>query len=334
MNIIITLDYELYLNDYTGTPEMCLVKPMQELHRVCEMYNVKLTVFVDAAYLYKLFSIKNNSIKAYKDYEITVDNIKWLVDKGHDIQLHIHPQWYYSSYKDSGWELDWEHYKLSDMDKDYAFEMFKKSKELLDSIIGYKTTLFRAGGYSIQEFEYVECFKQNGIIVDSSVLPGNKVRHKTHSYDYTNVSFDVYRFEDNIAKYTARGSYWEFPICSSKKVFITKYLRKKKKWMSRTEKNWGDGGNRPICGKMAKIKTMISSFSLFKHIHGTIDYQSYFWLEDIYQFSKKYKCMTIIGHPKNFSPSTVDFIEKFIKEKQSLGDKFITITQYIKQNNS
>lgn len=44
--------------------------------------------------------------------------------------------------------------------------------------------------------------------------------------------------------------------------------------------------------------------------------------------------MTIIGHPKNFSPSTVDFIEKFIKEKQSLGDKFITITQYIKQNNS
>ena len=48
MNIIITLDYELYLNDYAGTPEMCLVKPMQELHRVYEKYNVKLTVLVDA----------------------------------------------------------------------------------------------------------------------------------------------------------------------------------------------------------------------------------------------------------------------------------------------
>jgi hypothetical protein len=331
MDIIISLDYELFLNDITGTVNNCLIKPMHEIQKICEKYKFKLTIFVDAAYLYRLSELKGNYPSLNEDFEIVKNNIRWLVDLGHDIQLHIHPQWYYSSYNGSEWILDWEHYKLSDMPREYAFEMFGKSKKILDSIIGYKTTLFRAGGYSIQDFDYIDCFKQYGIMGDSSVLPGCKVKHQTHSYDYSKFPCDVYKFSKNLNMPHSSGLFWEFPICSSKPVNIWKYRKIKKWWMAKTEKNWGDGGNMPCKSLIQKLKSVVESFSFVKQPHGTIDYQSYFWLRDAYQHSKNYDCMTIIGHPKNFSPSSLSYLEEFVRERIKEGDSIITMADYIKK---
>ena len=331
MDIIFTLDYELFLNDITGTVNNCLVKPMQEIQKICEKHNFRLTIFVDAAYLYRLTQLKSDYSSLEEDYQTTVDNIKWLVSHGHDIQLHIHPQWYYSNYDGKEWILDWDHYKLSDMPRDYAFEVFGKSKDLLDSIIGYKTTLFRAGGFSIQDFDYAACFKQYGIIGDSSVLPGSMVRHKTHSYDYRKSLRCVYKFTENIDVEQQDGAFWEFPISLSKSVNIIKYLSIKRHWMAKTEKNWGDGGNKPCTSLAAKIKALVGSFRFVKHTHGSIDYQSYFWLRDAYQNSKKHKydCLTVLGHPKNLSSSSLTYLEDFVAERLLGGDRFMTMTEYI-----
>lgn len=332
MDIIFTLDYELFLNDMTGTVDNSLLKPMKEIQSICEKYNVRFTIFVDAAYLYRLYELKVNYPSLQTDYNKTVENIKSLVKLGHDVQLHIHPQWYYSNYDGNEWVLDWDHYKLSDMPRDYAFEMFGKSKDLLDSIIGYKTSLFRAGGFSIQDFDYNNCFKQHGIIGDSSVLPGCKVRHKTHSYDYTKAIASNYRFSDNIDMAQSDGIFWEFPISTAGPVNIIKYLWRKESWMAKTEARWGDGGDKPYPSLLAKIKFRMSSFELIKYPYGSIDHQCYFWLEDVYEYSKRYGCMTAIGHPKNFSSSAFPYLEKFIADKQSKGDSFITLTDFIKRN--
>ena len=332
MNITLTLDYELFLNDITGTVENCLIKPMKELQKICDKYKINITIFVDAAYLYKLNELRYKYPKLQKDYDKIVENIQWLVKKGLDVQLHIHPQWYYSEYNGDDWVLDWNHYKLSDMPKEYAFKMFKTSKLLLDKLVGYETSLFRAGGYSIQDFDYVSCFKDNGIIGDSSVLPGSFIRHKTHSYDYRSASYGVYKFDNNINKPVETGTFWEFPICATQAIPIWKYRNIKKKWMLQTEPNWGDGGDKPIVSKIGKIKALLSSFELFKHPHGTIDYQSYFWLKESYEYTKPYGYMTIIGHPKNFSASSLFYFDAFIKECQKNGDTFVTMHQFIKQS--
>lgn len=330
MNIIITLDYELFLNDMTGTVNNCLIKPMQEIQKVCDKHNIRLTVFVDAAYLYRLTELKQDYPALEKDYNDTVNNIKWLVDLGHDIQLHIHPQWYYSNYDGKEWVLDWEHYKLSDMPRDYAFEMFGKSKELLDSIIGYKTTLFRAGGYSIQKFDYAGCFKKYGIVGDSSVLPGCKVRHKTHSYDYVKSPIGPYKFSDDINAPMRNGSFYEFPISKYKPINIVKYLFVKKKWMSKSEDKWGDGGDKVQPTLLKRIKTRLSAFSLYKYPSASIDYQSYFWLREAHLSMEEYDCMTIIGHPKNVSSSSLSYLDGFINERLLRGDCFISMNEYLK----
>ena len=329
MNLIITLDYELFLNDITGTVNNCLVKPMQEFQKICEKHDFRLTIFVDAAYLYRLAELKNDYPSLEEDYKNTVDNIKWLVNLGHDIQLHIHPQWYYSNFDGKEWVLDWDHYKLSDMPRDYAFEVVGKSKELLDSIIGYKTKLFRAGGYSIQDFDYTSCFKQFGIIGDSSVLPGCKVRHKTHSYDYKDSPIYTYRFSDNINKPQPDGPFREFPISKAKPVNIVKYLYIKRWWGVRSEKKWGDGGDKPHPTLRKKIEAILSAFSLYKYPDASIDHQSFFWLRKARQYMKKYDCMTIIGHPKNISSSSMAYLDEFAKERLLGGDRFMTMTEYI-----
>lgn len=328
MNIIVSLDYELFLNDITGTVSMCLVKPMEELQKICHNYGIKLTVFVDAAYLQRMSELKKKYKKVNDDYEQTVNNIRWLVEKGHDVQLHLHPQWYYSDHNGEEWQLDWAHYKLSDMPDEDAFAKFQESKALLDSIVGYKTTLYRAGGYSIQDFPYQKCFKINGIIGDSSVLPGSKVIHKTHSYDYRKAPQSIYRFTEDITTPKENGDYVEFPISSTSPVFILRYRKKKKIFMAVTDKNWGDGGDLPAKSLFRKLKVLISSCELFKHPHGTIDYQSYFWLNEAYQHSKQFGCMVIIGHPKNFSSSSLSYFDRFIRECQKNGDTFITMHQY------
>ena len=75
MNLIITLDYELFLNDITGTVNNCLIKPMQEIQKICEKHDFKLTIFVDAAYLYRLTELKKDYPALEEDYKNTVDNI-------------------------------------------------------------------------------------------------------------------------------------------------------------------------------------------------------------------------------------------------------------------
>lgn len=333
MDIIFTLDYELFLNDMTGTVGNSLIKPMQAVQKVCERLNFRFTIFVDAAYLYRLTELKDDYPSLEEDYKTVTDNIKWLVSLGHDIQLHIHPQWYYSNYDGKEWILDWDHYKLSDMPRDYAFEVFGKSKDLLDSIIGYKTTLFRAGGFSIQDFDYSRCFKQYGIIGDSSVLPGDKVRKKTHSYDYKKSLRRVYKFTDNIDVAQQDGTFWEFPISTAGSWNVIKYLHEKKKNGAKIKEKWGDGGDKPFPSLMAKLKAKLPSFSLFKYPFASIDGFCVFWLEDVYRYSKKYECMTVIGHPKNFSPSSFPHLEKFIIDKRSKGDRILTLTDYIKLRN-
>ena len=80
---------------------------------------------------------------------------------------------------------------------------------------------------------------------------------------------------------------------------------------------------------MAKIKSMLPAFSLFKYPFASIDGFCVFWLEDVYRYSKKHECMTVIGHPKNFSPSSFPCLEKFIIEKRSKGNNILTLTDYI-----
>ncbi len=329
MTIILTLDYELFLNDITGTVSNCLEKPMFELQKVCDKHGFHYTVFIDAAYLFMLKQLKTNNKQLEADYQRVCESINWMHSKGHDIQLHIHPQWYYSRHIDGKWVLDWNHYRLADMNREDAARCFELSKNLLDEIIGEKTLIFRAGGYSLTESDYYSMFKKNGIIADSSVLPGVREITSTHKFDYRGLPNKPFFFSEDICDPKTDGCFLELPISLAKKVLITKYLTKKKKYISIPENvNWGDGGDLPPVGLLKKVKRRMGSITVFKHPKATIDYQSFFFLRDAYNNSKASGYMTIIGHPKNFSPAALAYFDSFIGDCRAVDDRVITAMEY------
>ena len=202
MNIYLTLDYELFLGEKTGTPENCLIRPMNELCKVSDNRNFKYIIFVDASYLLRMKQLKDKYLEVDRQYKLVCDHVQYLSSQGHDIQLHFHPQWLYSTWNDetNQWMMDRCHYKLSDLPYEQAKSSLLEAKTLLDSIVGYKTIAFRAGGFCLDSFhEFKELFKNLDIKVDSSVARHMFVSSPVHSFDYRKIPDDqIYKFSNSI----------------------------------------------------------------------------------------------------------------------------------------
>ena len=327
MKILLTLDYELFLGDKTGTVDKCLVQPMKLLLQQIEGLDVKFTIFVDAAYLFRLKELSVNNPSLSADYNILKVELKDLVNMGHDIQLHIHPQWYYSSFGRNQWTLDQKHYKLTDIPKLQMDVWFKKSKDLLDEIVGYKTKAFRAGGFSAQPFKDIKpFFETNSILMDSSACPGTSYNSCHQKYDYTKCPFkSLYTFEEDIVSEQKDGRFTEVPITMYPvspffywHLVLTRLLKNKK------HVKLGDGETvRTVSGSIIERLTK-SGLSL-----STIDGLKISYLYNSLVRAKKRgnTIFCVIGHPKLATTYSIQEFGRFCRKAISMGYEFTTISK-------
>lgn len=321
MNGFITLDYELFMGKLTGTPEKCLVEPMEQLMNMVDKYNVKMNVFVDTAYLLQLRKLKDSHPQLQHDYDMVVHNIKQIDQKGHAIQLHLHPQWCYSQYDGDKWVLDVDHYKLSDMSISEQKNLINDGIELLNSLVSRKITAFRAGGYSVENFsELYDTFLEGGITADSSAMHGGYRRGKYHSYDYRKIPNKTsYNVLKDIKTESPDGKMKEYPISTIDTIgFI--YLIKKRIMAKKNNEitgsliRWGDGQSIGLPG--GRIKVLFTKLSMLFNsnpIQASMD--DCLSIEDVLKYSKRHYTgddFVIIGHPKTFSPHVINLLEHFI----------------------
>lgn len=309
MNIYLTLDYELYMGAKSGTVRNCLITPMNKLLGITRDFGVHFTVFVDAAYLYRISELKGQSVMLQNDYDAICENLRELVLAGNSVQLHIHPQWYFSTISDGEWQISQNCYKLSDIPSDQLSSLFSKSKQLLEEIAGVEITAFRAGGYSLQSLDnYVAFLSQNGITIDSSVASGQCYKSDYQWYDYSNViGGKVYNFSSDVVTEDTAGKMTEYPI-SSMRISTIKYMlyRLYLRWFKKVGNVYGDGlavpSNQSV--NLLEIKTMNCSF----------DYIMAPMLKSVLERLKKTGCQdaVFIGHPKNQSDESIEELRKFI----------------------
>lgn len=344
MNIYITLDYELFLGKKTGTPKNCLFRPMSAIMDMLDKTRTKLTVFVDGAYLYRMNELKDSYLSIQNDLNDVVANIKEISDRGHSVQYHFHPQWLYSTYdEEKGWNMDLDHYKLSDVDKDKLSAAFRIGKEIIEKVVGKKLTAFRAGGYSLCSYAYYgRLFNDNGIKIDSSVLPGKMADSKFQVYDYRKTpSKSSYTFKEDICtEVNGNDGFLEIPISSiSDKLNISiwtnyLFLKIRKKMLIKSEPIIVYGDGLPVSSETSKgvvywniiknllkrIVTVASADSLGRDIF------------DVYSKMLKQgrKELVIIGHPKSTTNVSIDNLGRFIDEKLNSGDCFCTIDTVFK----
>lgn len=289
-----------------------MLEPAERLMKLADEFNVHLVFFVDVGYLVKGEMYQDQFPELKKDLNNTKSQIKEMVSRGHDVQLHIHPHWEKSEYKEGHWIINADGaYKLDDFSDTEIRTIVVKYKEYLDELIESKTTAFRAGGWCIQPFSRLkEIFNKIGIRYDSSVIPGMKYESQHYSFDFSMApSRSHYNFSDNESVEDNNGPFTEYPISSWTysplfhwKLYILGRLFPKE------HKMLGDGNFIPQPGRKKKVLTSAS----VHHVSSDGFYASS--LQDcLLQFqSEGQEDMVIIGHPKSMTEYSFRKLRQFI----------------------
>lgn len=323
MNIYLTLDYELFLGEKTGTPENCLIRPMDELCKVADKHHFKFVIFVDATYLLRMQQMKGQFKEVDRQYDLVSNHVKSLAEKGHDIELHFHPQWLYSNWDEDAkqWKMDRDHYKLSDLSIEEAKSSLRAAKNLLDEIVGYETKAFRAGGFCLDTFnEYKETFQELRLVIDSSVARYTCVRTPVHSYDYRQIPQEqIYRFSNSIKKKDDNGQFLEMSITGVHWNVLTFWLNIRSKLEKRKPTlEYKDGKGivdkkQTLAGKIVEVLTRNAYLASIDGLWSNA-------IEDYYKYvlKKGWSEMILIGHPKNATDLSIANLEWFFDNYQEL----------------
>lgn len=190
LNVLITFDYELFFGENFFPADEIIFKPTNDLMAVLDKHEVKATFFVD------VLSVYMHQKQGLHDYcEKFGKQLKDMITRGHDVQLHIHSNWLKSEYVNGQWVFDKESYRIHmfgfDKEKDFSVDgIIKWGKAYLEELLrpidpSYQCIAYRAGGYCIQPHqELFKALHENGIFIDSSVSLEQK-SSGVNSYDFT-----------------------------------------------------------------------------------------------------------------------------------------------------
>ena len=180
ISVIFTIDYEIYGNG-EGSLKDLVYEPTRQLMELFNRYGAKLVVFAEVAELEKIAAYASDA-----DIENVEAQIRLLHRNGHEIALHLHPQWFNAEYKDGYWRLDYSEYNLCGLPKERIILIIKQALAYLRKILDdpeFKPFSFRAGNWLFQPTEpAAEILAEHGMKVDSSVFKGG-LQYK-HGLDY------------------------------------------------------------------------------------------------------------------------------------------------------
>lgn len=200
MNLSLTFDYELY-GDGSGDVFQHIIEPTNRILNICDSNHIKTTIFFEVIEYLKLKEEWNNGNKmgySKNPIEAIEKQLQEAAKKGHDIQLHVHPQWVKAKYEENQWKVDLSNWRLGDfkIEENYSIEdMLSNGKKTIENLIRevvseYQCIALRAGGYNVMPSQKVYNAMQNlGLKIDSSVYPDGYERGELSRYDYRDAPF-------------------------------------------------------------------------------------------------------------------------------------------------
>ncbi|MFB3785271.1 MAG: hypothetical protein ACE15F_02775 [bacterium] len=192
IELIITWDYELPA-DGRGDIRRHILQPTTDLLNACSRHGARLTILAEAGEFMAMERQENRGYRESLGYDpVAMIKQQWIdaVRGGHDVQLHLHPQWVHARWKDGQWDLDYAHYQLMDFDQDRAVAVLMQARRSLEEAIapqapGYECIGFRAGHWNTHPAErYLAALQAAGLKSDTSVFKGGYAHSSMVTFDY------------------------------------------------------------------------------------------------------------------------------------------------------
>ncbi|MCW5701084.1 MAG: hypothetical protein KIT82_00655 [Bradyrhizobium sp.] len=329
MNILISLDYEVFFGHHSGTVSRNILEPTEALRQIAERHGARLCLFVDAGFLWRLEKHAGQADQLKRD----LDSIRWqlsdMVTAGHEVQLHIHPHWEDSPWSGNGWDICLDRYSLHRFGSVETAEIVRRYYNILAQIAGAENVIaYRAGGWVIQPFAHLATsLATAGIKIDSTVYPHGTADSKTHWFDFRGApEKSKWRFDNDPLIEVSNGKFLELPISSHRLTpdFFWRFAAIKK-FGSSQHKPWGDGHAVPM-GKSDMLKKLLRPSHSVVSIDG---YKSAFLRKAYIAYRQKgMSDFVIIGHPKATTDYSLSAFDEFLASLTF--DRFVTFLDYVK----
>lgn len=339
---ILTIDYELFLGNITGSVRKCMIEPVYELADIMDTNDSKMTVFWDILHYYRLTQLESEFPELKNDRKLIDEQISYLISKGHDIQIHLHPHWLDAEYINGEWRFKYDRFNLHSLSEEENPEKIDTilgcitiSKQLMEKEIrkyipAYNITAFRAGGYLIEPFNKLKnALELNNIYIDSSTLPGMTNYNPVNKYDFRNYpSLNLYHFDNGPAEFSKNGKFTEIPI-TTMDIPIHKNLLfaliRRLKYRSLESGRLGTSSDESVNNKKkSALKKIIALLTKPKQTAFTTD--GNFAERFNYMYRNVKNNSTMILHPKLLNEHSLNILS----EKLTKNDiKFISINNYL-----
>jgi len=215
-------DWEIY-GDGTGVPEVLMFEPARRILDICDTYGAKYTFYAEIGQQLNMLDAPANS--KWRKYANKWEGlVKDAIQRGHDVQLHFHPQWIGAELKNDIWQLDYSKWNTGKIEYELLDEWIGNGTIYLRNLLktvksDYDVVSYRAGGWMCQPSKNLyKVLKKHCILCDVSVIKG---RYKEFSdggkidfrYAYSNYEpWEVH--PDDFAKKQEGSGLWELPVYS------------------------------------------------------------------------------------------------------------------------
>ena len=335
LKLLLTVDYEIF-GDGSGEVLPCMIQSSENLMRIAEDYGAAILFFAEMNeyWAFKELEVEHPFYHKHQEWAQLIERqLKNIIQRQHNVQLHLHPQWIDATLSKEGhWQLNFDYWRLPKVpnglghkeDPKSLLGLFHKGKQTLESILqrnhpDYICDTFRAGAWCIQpEKQILDAMRQIGFSKDSTLAPGMSMNNGLTYFDFSKSKsgFKPFPIDQKITESSsAETSLTEFPIWTSK-INLLRNLYHTALVLKR-----GLANNAPNCIGQSAAKSQAAvkkqsflkkAWELVRPQYKMLDFCGRKTSEELIYLSKRAIAMAqqepddstyplvAIGHPKNF----------------------------------
>ena len=313
-----------------------MIDPADQMMCIAQDFSAPITFFVEATEFISMEVL-----------EASVDSVRQqlvqAVAQGHDVQLHIHPQWEHATKLPDGiWRVANDRWRIGDLSFANTLRLLRMGKEWLEDVVNaedYRVLAFRAGGWCIQpSTSVIRALSGLGFLVDSTVAPSFwNIAHGEWS-DFRSVPKMPYWKSDSNVCSTVSSGLWEVPIVTGR-IAPCRHLRTVKSSRlhgdgalacgCRGSYRGPDGGWGRLKGKLGKVMrlghVMLDFSTMPVDVLTDITQQ---WMNR-YGDDTKALPLVAIAHTKNFTSASEKHLAGYLAWAKDQGLQFSTYGKWL-----